>query len=286
MNKLFANLIASFVPNQKLRRKLRQKLQGNRAVSEVQKYSDIVCRKLSLIQNEDTWTLPNGVKFCLPLYPWDSISRIIVDTDDFFERDILDGLLPYIQSDGIILDIGANIGNHAIFWAMCNGARKIYCFEPIQRTYGNLIRNIKINLLEGVIFPYNMALGDRHCSGEIAAHYATNTGGTSIKATHESRLSSLRIERLDDIDFGCDRICFCKIDVEGFELQTLAGMKNTLKKHRPTVFIEAMESGCGYALPPGFQSTAPLVRDFFLKLGYKYEKIFPPYNHLFTFHKS
>ena len=265
-----------------LRRKLLPRLPWPPALGNATNSTNDICLKMSLVNNGDVWTLPNGIKIYVPLYPWDSIQKTIVNEHQFFEQDILNALRSYIPDQAVILDIGANIGNHSLFWATLLNAKTIHAFEPLQETYRMLVRNIEINELENVIIPHNIGLGDKSSSGEIAAQDANNIGGTSIKESGASNRYALKIERLDDIDLGETKIDFCKIDVEGYELKTLAGMKETLRKYKPVVFIEAFEEGKGHPIPKGCEANAPKVKDFFRNLGYDAPLFFAPYNWLFV----
>ena len=212
-----------------------------------------VCKKISLVHNGDIHVLPSGVKMFCPMYPWDYIQNIVVGTSKFYEQEILEDLAKYIPDDAVILDIGANIGNHSLYWAKICGAKKIHAFEPIKTTFEMLEKNISLNGLEKVIIPHNIALGERAGFGDIAVYLSHNIGFTNIKESPYG----FPIAALDDIDLGRGKIDFVKIDVEGFELKTLAGMKGTLKKHKPAVFIEAGSK------------TAAAVAEFFKNIGYR-----------------
>ena len=41
---------------------------------------------------------------------------------------------------------------------------------------------------------------------------------------------------------GIDRVDLIKVDVEGFELQVLAGLTQTLRRHRPTLMLELSDT--------------------------------------------
>jgi FkbM family methyltransferase len=235
-----------------------------------------------LVNNNDIWTLPNGAKFYCPQYPWDFIQNILVNKNEFFEQDILEELRKYIPQNAVILDVGANIGNHSIYWAGTINSSKIHCFEPVQATFSMLLKNIELNKLQHIIIPHNIALGRSSSVAEILVQRPDNLGGTSIKTTAEDKSKfSMKIEALDGMDLGLDRIDFIKIDVEGFELETLVGMKKTIEKYRPTIFVEAFDKGLISKLPKGFTYGAPAVKEFFRNLDYKKPIPFESYNWLF-----
>jgi hypothetical protein len=45
----------------------------------------------------------------------DHIARQVATAGDFYEADLLDTLSTILQPGDLVLDIGANIGNHSIF---------------------------------------------------------------------------------------------------------------------------------------------------------------------------
>lgn len=227
-----------------------------------------IYRKMSLQKNDNIWEFTNGIKFNLPHYPYDLISRQIVFYNNFYEFNILKLLDKYIPKNAIILDIGANIGNHSVYWAS-KGAKSIHSFEPMLQTYRCLVKNIDLNGMDKVIKPYNIGLGNVKTAGEVSNNFANNIGATQIKEAEPNGLFNIKIERLDDIDLNEKKIDFVKIDVEYFETKTLDGMRETLKKYRPSVFIEV------------FARNRRFVKKFFKELGYKKPQRFAGANFLF-----
>ncbi len=124
MKKLGVNLICAMIPSKKLRGNIRTYFSTDKTDNQTKKIKcimediytrarDDLSRKMSLVANDDVWRIPNGVKFYLPLYPWDFIQRVIAESDDFYEIYMLRSLREYIPNNAVILDIGANIGNHS-----------------------------------------------------------------------------------------------------------------------------------------------------------------------------
>ncbi|MDR0379944.1 MAG: FkbM family methyltransferase [Candidatus Accumulibacter sp.] len=219
---------------------------------------------------DDTVEFPCGVKFHVPMYPTDLIQSVLVERRRFFEQDILDDLSRYIPEAAVILDVGANIGNHSVYWAKICNAKRVHSFEPVPMTYGILCENIRLNSLENVVIPHDFGLGDHDGNAEIESFLPVNIGGTRIRYTgNDHAATGLRIARLDGLDLGEEKIDFVKIDVEGFERQTLAGMEETLRKHMPAVLIES------------FCDNIDFTKEFFRILGYGEAIPYESYNYLF-----
>ena len=140
----------------------------------------------------------------------------------------------------VCLDIGANIGNHALYLA--DHFDKIIAIEPHPKTYRLL--EINAELVDNVI-PVN-----KGCSNvkrkSLAFEPLMNVGGTSISETSTISLKRIfdRVEfdmdLLDDMKVVNDdqTIDFMKIDVENHELECYEGATNLLNKHQPVIACE------------------------------------------------
>lgn len=102
-----------------------------------------------------------NITMYLPHYGEDYIQSTLVLSSNFYESDELKYLRKaYLKGGNVILDIGANIGNHTVFFSKICNAERIYAFEPITETYDTLCRNIDLNHIEDRVVAYNVALGD------------------------------------------------------------------------------------------------------------------------------
>lgn len=216
-----------------------------------------------MTMEDDIWGIPNA-KFYLPHYPIDLIAREIVDNNNFYEIDILKELDAYVPKDACICDIGANIGNHTLYWYTVRKAKKIYAFEPVKKTFDILKRNIEINDCGGVL-PYNIGLSDEDGSAEIMTFRADNLGATHIKKDKDGLM---RLRTLDSYKIP-EKIDFIKIDVEGFEHYVLKGAKETIARCHPFVFIETY--------PDHFNEVHSQLKSY----GYDILREFPHYNYLY-----
>lgn len=227
-----------------------------------------VQRKLSMVN--DIWQF-DDVKFYVPYYPLDLIQSHIVEQNSFFEEDILKELDSYIPRGAVVLDCGANIGNHTVYWLKKSSQNisKVYCFEPIKSTFEILSKNIELNGLQSKTVLYNIGLNDKDTSGIIAKYNRENIGATSLK---EGK-GEIELKRLDDVVLGEKTIDFMKIDVEGMECFLLDGAIKILKKHKPLIFIES------------FSENYEKMHNFLIQNGYELLKVFPRYNYLYQ-HKD
>lgn len=194
-------------------------------------------------KNGFIFSLPKSkTKFFLPNYKQDFIQNSITKTKNYFEYDNLDyitnkwrqGAIGKSIFNNVVLDIGTNIGNHTLFYLLENKASKVYCFEPVQTTFSILEKNIKINNIEKKVSLSNVGIGQKKGHAIISNYDSHNIGGTTIESDEDGEINIIAI---DEITFP-SKIALVKIDVEGFELNVIKGMINTLNDHKPYITIE------------------------------------------------
>ena len=159
-----------------------------------------------------------------------------------FEHHIINDMLkPYIEKSNFIVDVGANIGCHAISYAGINTNSKIYAFEPQIKLFEILVKNVKHNGYENRINLYKNCLGHRNMECTLSnlntmdkdhINGGCNKGGVGIGKGGEN----VMVTTLDNLDLpGLD---FIKIDVEGAESLVIKGGEKTFNKYKPIVCFE------------------------------------------------
>lgn len=202
----------------------------------------------------------------LPFANSDLIQKSILSNGHFFEQSLLKTVKDLIPSDAIIVDAGANIGNHTLFFSGVCQARQVYAFEPLHVTFHILARNIALNHLTKVV-PINAALGEQPGRTQLSNYNPTNIGGSSFQA---GKVGEYELTSLDTLNLP--QIHFLKMDVEGGFEQALRGSKETLKRCRPTIWIE-LRRKLGE-----FDSGSAVLKS----LGYRLEKSLGPNDHIFV----
>jgi len=142
----------------------------------------------------------------------------------------------------VCLDVGTNIGNHAVFLAPLFD--RLLGFEPVPALALAARANALLNDL-GNVEIRALALSDAAGTAPIALRPG-NSGGSSLHPTR-AHDGAPRIEvplrRGDDVLAEAllpdDAVTLVKIDVEGHEDAALRGLDATLRDHRPAVWFEA-----------------------------------------------
>lgn len=153
----------------------------------------------------------------------------------FYEEEELQALKALAKPGWVILDVGANVGNHAIYFDKYFDAKEIIVIEPVPVAYRMLLMNVALNYCHRVNLDYiGLALGDKDGTCDITAAYAHNLGGTRLAAAEQG---AIQMTTGDHILSGRS-VDFIKMDVEGMELQVLQGLKNTITRFRPLMYVE------------------------------------------------
>ena len=238
----------------------------------------------------------------VPNYPYEFYQNLVVDGKDLFvdlpNLELIDKILP---ENAVILDVGANIGNHTIYWLKQSPkkAKYIYAFEVIDDTFKICKKNIELNKLTDKTTLFNFGLGASNTRASIDTKLEVEmdkvlgvhtTGSTSMD---EDKNGNFVIKKLDDIKFKHNKIDFVKIDVEGMEVDVIKGGMNFFKKYKPTIWVEIWDENDRNSFVGNVIKTSPnkvlgKEKEFdklMDELGYK--RILENYDYNFVYeHKS
>ena len=161
----------------------------------------------------------------------------------FFEQGELNALKKYIGPQKIIVEIGANIGNHAIFYAHHMNPLKIIPFEPNPDSVSLFRKNLQLNHIEAEVDErgIGIGLGSSNKRYSIVQEDLNNLGAAKLVESIGDT-GSIEVKTFDEVIEG-QQVDFIKIDVEGMEFDVLDGASGTISEHKPVLYVEVWNEG-------------------------------------------
>jgi FkbM family methyltransferase len=147
------------------------------------------------------------------------------------------------------IDVGANYGFYSILAAVSNPKLHVISFEPVPEIYKGLRRNVHENQLEERVVCENLALandtGDAQLYLPRSESKDIESTGTLALDSWQSRKGSPRVSirkiRFDDYEKQHPlQLDVVKIDVEDFEADVLAGMRESIVRDKPFIVCEVL----------------------------------------------
>ena len=147
-------------------------------------------------------------------------------------------VLGQILSPGdVVVDAGANIGTHTIFFAKkVTETGVVVAFEPQRLVFQTLCGNVALNGLTNVTC-FCAAVGEKREQLKfpmVNPRQAFNFG--AVTPSGDGMGEVVDVVPIDEL--GLRRCTLIKVDVEGMEAKVIAGAKETIARCRPALFLE------------------------------------------------
>lgn len=157
-----------------------------------------------------------------------------------FAGDEVDTILALTRPGDHVLDLGANIGFHALALARTVGSTgQVMAVEPQRYCFQLLCANVTLNQLPWV-HCLRAAVGDAQGTCRVPVNDPArrhNAGATEVSLdAAEGPTDTVPLVTVDSL--GLSRCDLIKVDTEGFEDRVMAGAGGTLGQFRPVLYIE------------------------------------------------
>jgi FkbM family methyltransferase len=176
----------------------------------------------------------------LAIFAYDDVS-LQINAHGVYERQELETFFAWISAvrpdvfrGATALDLGANIGNHSLFFS--DHFNEVHAFEPNARTFKVLSLNAE--LVDNVRC-HNVGLSDFTATAHFRIN-PSNLGASSVVASPEPGTVEVKLVSLDSAVSGLADIKLIKVDVEGHDHAALVGAKETIAIHKPVILFEQL----------------------------------------------
>jgi FkbM family methyltransferase len=134
---------------------------------------------------------------------------------------------------GILVDIGGNYGIFTILMSKAAPNASIFSFEPVERTFDRLKKNVEANECRNVEV-IRAAVGDRRRKALMHVDDSLAVNHVILDSRDKKQIEEVEMVALDEFleQKGISFVDFLKVDVEGAECMVLRGARNLLIKRR------------------------------------------------------
>ena len=181
-------------------------------------------------------TIIDGIRFKLFLNEWmEYILYFGIDADN------KQHLYSHIKTGMNVIDVGTNFGETLLHFASLSKTGTVIGFEPVPYIFEKCKSNIALNNFDNIILE-NLALSDSAEELIFNDPQNNNSGGVFLsRGSGTNKVNAITLDNYIDSKM-ITKVDLIKIDVEGFEMQVIKGAINTLKKLRPLLIIELIDT--------------------------------------------
>lgn len=199
--------------------------------------------KVSMLEDGKYINFPHfdeDIRMCLPNAAHDFVQKRILMGNTFFELPLLKRVetMNVVGPESTVLDIGANIGNHSVYFGKVLKAGQVISVEPQNRVFPILSENLELNGLDASN-ARKMLIGPTDGFGEMKVFVQQNLGQTQFQPSDSGDVPMTTLDRL--VSEASLPVTMVKIDVEGMEWDVLSGGMTTIADTRPVFWIEILK---------------------------------------------
>lgn len=179
----------------------------------------------------------------------DYIKEYVLKQGWRWEEQIHERFKKYVKPGSVALDIGAHIGTHTLNLSRLVGPEGlVHAFEPQVKMFTELAINMHLNKCENVVL-HPCALGHEEKwitmwtpPEEWTKRFGpdlVNEGHGTVKELLGDESERAQMKKLDSLELN--NLSFIKMDVEGFEMEVIAGGIETIKRNKPVMIVEIFQ---------------------------------------------
>lgn len=155
-----------------------------------------------------------------------------------------------IRPQGLVIDIGAGIGDFAIMAARRHPQARVLAFEPFPESAALLRRNLQLNQVDQVhLFAEAVGASDGYASLDTSSRSSVQHNTVRV-AAGDGTMAVTRRSLAEIIDrYAIDRCDLLKLDCEGAEFEILLSLDQALLARIDRISLEYHDRATSYAHP-------------------------------------
>jgi FkbM family methyltransferase len=172
------------------------------------------------------------IRFVLHEWELDEVEELL--SKSFYRPDFR-AIAKLLAAGDTAVDVGANVGTHSIMMSRAVGpGGRVIAFEPVPSTAWLMRENLALNRIENVAL-HEAAVSEEPATVEMNVFDQRYSAWNSRGAASNDGISPVAVVEVPAVTLddalaceGVERVAFLKIDVEGFELEALNGVRRLL----------------------------------------------------------
>lgn len=149
------------------------------------------------------------------------------------EQNLTANVLSLLPEGGVLLDVGAHVGHYTLRAA--EKASKVIAVEPNPDTVAHLHRNLELNGITNVRVIDKAAWDGPVTLEAFSPNDLIRDGSMRMLEAGDGKIEGVALDTL----LGDEpRIDLLKLDVEGADLHALRGLRETIDRCQPRMFVE------------------------------------------------
>jgi FkbM family methyltransferase len=173
----------------------------------------------------------------LPDAESDYIQGRIVKDKQPYELEMLRDMAARLQPGDLVLDIGANIGNHTLYLASVAGCR-VHAFEPNKHLCEALVQSVEFNRQSDRVVVHQVGVAASEGMARFSHLDPANLGAQSLEQVQDADEDSIQLVSLDQMQWPYP-IRMIKVDVEGMESDVIKGAQQLIQRDKPALYVES-----------------------------------------------
>jgi FkbM family methyltransferase len=194
------------------------------------------------------------------ILPTGYIEKFLIN-HGFYESEVLEALVAHLSEEGVLWDVGANMGLHSVTAKLKRPLATVVAFEPVQLLRSRIEANAALNEVQ--VRVAEEALSNVSGVRNLYVPEGSPSGLASLKTPNAPKWSAVPVEclRADDLirsgRYAAPTVV--KLDVEGSELEVLEGFGRYLLE--PGLRAVVFEGAPGLETRTGADPVADILRE-------------------------
>lgn len=183
-------------------------------------------------------TLDSGFKL---MTHEDHIGRIVRKSKDYYERTVIVPFCDMVRDhEGVIIDVGANIGNHTVAFCHYLPDKEIISFEPNNDNIALLSYNLLANGVSDQVTLIHSGVGAHTGKASFSKVNEDNMGDCVLQALASSdNVTIVTLEETIPQLKPDTPVAGIKVDAQGWDLDVLKGASDLIRRDCPVIAYEA-----------------------------------------------